>query len=295
MLPSRSLLAAFLLLLAAPFLLAPAHARAADTVEMQFKVEVTGIHVVDWSYRPSTAGETCKAWSKGEGTQTTGFSTKRPVKYVGMKIVGKLPKAMAKAPRFTLLGFGRPGDFKATVERKGDWEDHTVPMTAECTPCGPRSEYGACDDAPHVDPARLLNCGRRDIKAASAHLTFIGKHDERDEDLLAPLTDALRVEPSAGVDGLFGNCPPELADGTGRDLKHPDPMEVSFVGAQARKITKMRVGQRIRLHDSVEAGFVSAEGAEDRETTSCSAKTLQGFGYRECAVTDATVEVRRVR
>lgn len=291
--PSRTLLAAYGLLAALPLLLllAPAHARAADTVKMQFAVEVTGIHVVDWVHDPGTT-DTCKAWSKGSGTQTTGFSTKRPVRYTGMKIVGKLPEIMRNAPRFTLLGFGRTSDFKATVERKGDWEEHLIPNQRPCVPCGPLSEYGECGDAP-LPPAPLFSCGRRDIKAAGANLAFVAKGS--DDDGPVALTDALRVDLAASSDGLFPHCPPELADGTGRELQQPDPREVSFVGAKVRKLQSLRVGQKITLKDSSEAGYVSESEKAPRELDACSSATLSGPGYRECAITDVTVEVRRTR
>lgn len=256
--------------------------------EMKLAVEITGIHVVDWSMRGKDAPNPCKAWVKGGGTQTIGFSTRRPMRYTAFST----PRIGDVRPQFVLLG-GTNAKYRATVERKGDWEENTIPQTSQCTPCGPLSEYGECkpEDAPL---APLYDCRRKAIRAPGAVLSYVDA-GQNSGDEVASLVDRLNVAMTAPTSGLYPHCPPEIADGTGRQLKHPEPLAVDILGAAARKLTKLKPGRKITLKGDAEAGYIEEDGVPSRETKTCSSATLAGTGYRECAVTDVTVEVRRLR
>ena len=267
-------------------LLAPSGAHAAKG-EMKLAVEVTGIHVVDWSNRGKDAPNPCKAWIKGAGSKTIGFSTRRPVRYTAFST----PRIGDVRPQFVLLG-GTNARYRATVARKGDWVENTIPQTAQCTPCGPLSEYGECQAA-DTPIAPLWDCRRKQVAKPTALLTFVGAGQNDGE--VASLVDRLNVQMTAPTGGLYPHCPPELADGTGRELHTPDPLAVDILGAAARRLTKLRPGRKITLKGDAERGYVEADGVPSRELKTCSDATLAGTGYRECAVTDVTVEVRRLR
>jgi hypothetical protein len=272
MIPIRIRIAAVvpaLLILLAP-VPAGAHAATAGT----YAVEVTGIHVVDWQYRGEGYPDQCKAWSKGAGTQTLGIRTTKAARYMTLALPGVAPRLLST----------RLGRYAGVARRTGsDWEDHAIPQTAACSPCGPLSEYGECaEEPPPIAP--LHDCARRNgIAAAAVELLEAGKSYEPDGP--AALVDALHVQ--TNVVAAFPSCPPTQADGPG--LHAADPLEVSIVGAKVRRIRKLRRGRTLTLHGSEERGF-----AQGRESRKCS-KPAGGFGYSECAVTDVTVEIRRLR
>jgi len=284
----RPLLLATLVLLGA----AAPTAHALTTTDMTFAVEVTGIHDVMWSYKSAGWPDTCKSWTDGAGTQTTGLSTRRPMTFRATRLDGKLPRAMKDVPRFTLLGpFGRPR-YRATVERKGDWREYVRPATSECTPCGPLSEYGQCEgeQAPFVP---LQRCGRHDLPRATAALGFVpaGTAD-RDDELLVSLGDALTLELRTPLSGLFEQCAPDVQGG--RSLARPEPLPLAVGGAKVRSLKTLRVGRKLTFKLSAQAGLVQDGGPEAKPET-CTPATVAGGGYRECATTEATVEVRRTR
>ncbi|HEU4658273.1 MAG TPA: hypothetical protein VFR97_12145 [Capillimicrobium sp.] len=247
---------------------APAQAR-----DPLLAVEVTGIHVVDWTYATEGAGQECKAWSRGSGTQTLGIRTPRAARYE------VLDTGMAKL----LLPQGSP-TFAGSAQRTGDWTDHAVPLTSACTPCGPRSEYGPCEDTAPDLLHPLYDCKRR-TPAANAMLQLVPAGSEMGDGLTA-LADTLVVATS--VPTTFTACPPDF-DGSPVSLHSPQPLDVHIAGKPVKRLMSLRRGQRVALKGSAEAGY---DGKQ--ESSSCQAPA-GGVGYRECAVTDVTVEVRRLR
>lgn len=271
----------FLLALLALGLAAPA-ASALTTTDMTFRVDVTGIHDVMWSYKSDGYPDACKSWTDGSGTQTIGISNTRPMTFRATRLDGKLPAAMKDVARFQLLGPMKPAKYRATVERKGEWQEHVRPATSACTPCGPLSEYGQCaGEQPPVVP--LQRCGRKEIARASTSLQFVpaGTAD-RDEELVVSLGDALTLELRTPVSGLFPLCAPNLP-GSSVSLQQPEPLKLAAGGAKVRALKTLRVGRKVTVKLSAEL------------PRACSPKTIAGPGYRECATTEATVEVRRVR
>jgi hypothetical protein len=272
MIPIRTRIAAVVPALLVLLVLAPAGAHAATA--RTYAVAVTGIHVVDWQYQGEGYPDQCTAWSKGTGTQTLGIRTTKRARYMILSLPGV-------APRLLTTKLGR---YVGVARRTGsDWEDHAIPQTAACTPCGPLSEYGPCAEEP-PPLAPLHDCARRNgVASAGVELFEAGKSYEPDGP--AALVDALHVRTS--VVAGFRSCPPTQPDGPG--LHAGDPLEVSIVGAKVRRIRKLRRGRTLTLHGAEERGF-----AAGRESRKCS-KPAGGIGYSECAVTDVTVEIRRLR
>ncbi|ADB49859.1 hypothetical protein [Conexibacter woesei] len=265
----RLALAASAIALAA--LTAPsAHAASTPT----YTVDVTGIHVVDWRYQTDNYPDECKAWVKGSGTATLGIRTTKPARYMLLAFPGMAPQLL----------MSKLGRYAGVAQRTAsDWEDHAIPQTSACTPCGPLSEYGECSE-PGPPLAPLHDCRRRNgIASAAVSLIEAGKSRERNGP--AALVDALRVDTS--VVARFPSCPPtQLTEGPG--MRSENAREVSIVGPKVRRIRRLARGQKITLHGSVERSF-----AGGRETQRCS-KPAGGAGYSECAVTDVTVEIKRV-
>jgi hypothetical protein len=269
----------------------PSPSGAATTKKLAFSVDVTGIHVVDWSDQPAEKAD-CRSWSAGTGTQTIGFSTPRKLRYSALMVVGKTP---IPVPRFQLLPT-RTVTLKTSVDRKADWTDHTPPNTSACTPCGPTSEYGPCSDAV-PDPAPLLNCGRRTLKNVFGQLTYTGAGERGpgagDDDLVAALTDTLDLSVGASPAGLYTSCPPDWTGHTTQALHSPAPLRISFVGAKVRRLKKLAVGRSVTLKEQREVGYRVPLNGTGSETQNCS--KVGGPGYTECAVTDVTLKLRRTR
>lgn len=267
----RRLIAA---LIAAGALVAPAVAQSASTPE--YAVEVTGIHVVDWELRSGAYPEECKAWTHGRGTQTLGVRTTKAARYMLLNIPGAGP----------LFSMSKAGRYAGAAQRELQvWKDHAVPQTAACTPCGPLSEYGKCDEGGNEDLlAPLFDCkARKGPGAAVVSLALAGQPVGEGE--AVALTDSVRVATSVGA--TFTNCPPTQNGGPG--FKADQPTEVSIVGAQVKRLLRLRPGQKLTLKGSEERGYGSGQTSQ-----SCSAPAATA-GYSECAVTEITVEIRRLR
>lgn len=287
------LLAALMLAATALGAAAAPAAQALTTTDMTFRVEITGIHDVQWSYKSLGWPDRCKSWTDGSGTQTIGISTRRPMTFRATRFDGRLPRAMKDVPRFTLLGpFGRPR-YRATVERQGDWREHVRPSTPECTPCGPLSEYGQCEgeQAPFVP---LQRCGRHDLPEATTSVELVpaGTADADDE-LLVSLGDAVKVELRTSLSGLFAQCAPNVQGG--RSLAQPEPLPLAVGGAKVRALKTLRVGRTLTLRASAQKALLQVPEVGESRPEACSPRTLAGDGYRECATTEATIEIRRTR
>lgn len=255
--------------LAAAAAATPAQAAPGDAV---LQVEITGIHVVDWTYVTGGYPDECQGWTKGSGTQTTGIRTVAPIRYDLFDIgFGKLLSPDTRKARF-----------KASAERSADWTEHRTPMTSACTPCGPLSEYGKCEE-PGPDVAPLFVC-RRQTPEAMAMLQMIPAGTEM-EDGVVSLADVLVVTSTASPS--WTHCPPDF-DGSPISMHAEQPLEVRIVGAKVQRLMNMRKGQKLTLKGDAERGF---DGSREAETC----KGAAGQAYHECAVTDMTVEVRRVR
>jgi hypothetical protein len=267
---SRRLIA---LLATAGALVAPAVAQAASTP--QYAVEVTGIHVVDWELRTADYPAECKSWTQGRGTQTLGVRTTKAARYMLLTIPGAGP----------MLSMSRAGRYAGSAQRELQvWKEHGVPQTAACTPCGPLSEYGECDEDASGDLlAPLFDCkARKGPGGAVVSLTLAGQRVGDGE--VTALADSVRVATSAGA--TFSHCPPTHNGGPG--LKAEQPTEVAIVGAQVKRLLRLRPGQKLTLKGSEERGYGAGQVSD-----SCSAPAAT-VGYSECAVTDVTVEIRRL-
>jgi hypothetical protein len=263
------------LLALAGALVAPALAQAAATPE--YAVEVTGIHVVDWELRSEGYPAECKAWTHGRGTQTLGIRTTKAPRYMLLTIPGQ----------GVLFSPSTAGRFAGAAQREVTvWKDHGVPQTAACTPCGPLSEYGKCDESADGDLlAPLFDCRtRKSPGTAVLSLALAGQQVSPDGP--AALANTLTV--TTGVAADYPNCPPTVT-GTGPGLKAAQPTDVSIVGAQVQRLLRLRPGQKLTLKGSEERGHAAGQ-----ESRSCSAPAATA-GYSECAVTEITVEIRRLK
>jgi hypothetical protein len=269
---SRRIAALLVLLPLALAALTATSAQAARTPA--YTVDVTGIHVVDWRYQGENYPDECKAWVKASGTATLGIRTTKPARYMLLAFPGMEPQLL----------MSKLGRYVGVAQRTAsDWDDHAIPQTSACTPCGPLSEYGECSE-PGPPLAPLHDCRRRNgVASAAVTLIEAGKGQERNGP--AALVDALRVDTS--VVARFPSCPPTQVTG-GPGMHSENALEVSIVGPKVRRIRMLARGQKLMLHGSVERGF-----AGRRETRKCS-KPAGGVGYSECAVTDVTVEIKRV-
>ena len=263
------------LLATAGALVAPAVAQAAAATP-EYAVEVTAIHVVDWELRTANHPQPCKGWTHGQGTQTLGVRTTKAARYMLLTIPGS-------GPMFSMSKAGKVSGHAQRELQK--WQEHGVPQTRACTPCGPLSEYGECDENAKGDLlAPLFDCRARKAPG-TAVVTLALAGQATGEGGAVALTDSLRVATSVGA--TFPHCPPTQNGGPG--LQAEQPTEVAIVGAQVKKLLRLRPGQKLTLKGSEERGIAAGQ-----ESQSCS-KPAGTVGYSECAVTDVTVEIRRTR
>jgi hypothetical protein len=270
----------------------PGGARAADQPK-RYSVDVTGIHHVDWAYEDAGAGAECGNWSRGSGSQTIGFSHTRPDRYT----LTALPKAMRKylpkeAPA-KLWVPARLGMAKVALQREVEgWTDHLAP--GRCTPC---EQEGGCDGPapdPIPPPAPPTDCPRRSQKSPIA-VNFYpdGKIPVDDDGLVAPLEDrhpAFAVEPGLKVGDGYARCYPDLHR---LKLQTGDPFRVSL--QPVSRILGLRAGGSVTLKASAQHYTVTPPGGgKATQAIRCPA-ALAGPGLRDCAVTDVTVVVRRLR
>jgi hypothetical protein len=287
--PVRRLLAAALTALTLVVLAMVPSADAASA-RKQFSVDVTGIHQVDWTYRDPGAGEECRTWSRGSGSQTIGFSTPRPGRYtltvVDPRLRSRLPEGTPAAMWLAL----RAGTVKAVARRTPrGWKDHVPP--GRCTPC---DQEGGCDGPPAdlpAPPAPASECPRRAVKHAQVVATYFPDGDvPGDDELLAPLGPAFGVQAVVPIADLYRRCLPDAHAG----LRIVTPEPVLAAARNVFGLERLRAGRTLRLHATAERFTVAAPGGAATTTDVCP-KRLDGDGYRECAVTDVTIAVRRLR
>lgn len=273
------------LVLAATALALPA-AASAGTVTKRYAVEITGIHQVDWTYQSGATRDECADWSAGAGSQTTGFSTRRPVRYTATRTTGPRPKGFPKV----LWAPAREERAKITVAREvSDWNDHLAP--GRCSPC---ELEGGCS-GPAADrpqpPAPATDCRRRSLPGQTLSTWFDTGHGPGvdGDPLVGALGPVLQVQLIAAVGDAYDRCYPDLHEDL--QLRTPDALPVTVTGAG--RVLKLRPGRTITLKGSREKSVRIIGGVRDVKT-SCP-KQLGGEGYGECAVTDVSIEIRRLR
>lgn len=259
---------------------------AAASRDKLFSVEVTGIHHVDWSYQSAGAHGECDTWSTGSGTQTTGFSQPRPARYT---VIPQLRGVRRGSPAaFWVMTV--EGASKVTVGRTvGGWTDHLPP--GRCTPC---EQEGGCD-GPVADPPApapiATDCRRRTLPALILTM-YYPDGDAPSDDVVAPLRrrpPALQVQLSSSIGTIFSRCYPDLHDGL--RIATPDPPAMTI--AKAGRVARLRRDGRLTLRASSERETRVLDG-EPTVRDAC-APTVAGPGYVECAVTEVTVRIRRIR
>lgn len=232
---------------------------------MRLAVEITGIHVVDWHYQ-STDDLSAEAWTVGSGTQTLGFSTPKPLPYRAIVTRGKLPGGGSLPPLQLQPLATKP--LKGSLRRSGSFR-HKEPAPCgegQCSGAAPtvRVEKGSC-------PAK-----RRPVKTY-LEMTHPGDGAE----VLATTFGVVDVE------SAWSNCPPDVG-GSRNNLTLANPRAV-FLPNGIERIAKLRRGAKLTLKGSWERG--AGESGETKQF----AKKLTGKGMNQCAVTDVTVEITRLR
>jgi hypothetical protein len=237
---------------------------------MTLAVDVTGIHVVDWHVQDGAYPDPARSWSEGSGTQTLGFSTRRPIRFRATALSGTTPRGDALPP-LILAPMRAPAPLKGSLRRTASWK---VNDGSGC------DREGGCDDDPVFIPLHApASCPGKQV-AVPAEVDVTAPAGEPQRRVLYAL-----IRP-AKLDGLWPNCPPDM-DAIRRPLRLAQPPSLGFADG-IRRISRLRRGGKVTLKAQLEQG--AAGGAP---TASC--PPLTGPGQQECAVTDITVEVRRLR
>ena len=234
-----------------------AGAQSVPTVSrVDLEVDVTGIHVDRWHFADDGYPDAGRTWVEGKGTQTLGLSTRRPVRFHAMLVGGRLLLVPTAAPK----------PLNGSLRRTQQWHHNDV---EQC------DREGGCDGEVPVVPLHVKpNCPakRVDVPASVQVTPSAGGH--------------LKVTFGAMKLDLWSNCPPDI-EGIRRPLTLAQPLLLDF-GAVAHRVGRLGRGETLTLKHSHQMGATDGLLA-----SSCPA--LSGTGMHECAVTDITVEVTRVR
>lgn len=250
-----------------------AHAAAGFKAKrMTLSVELTGIHVVDWHVQDPNYPDPLTSWVVGKGTQTLGFSTRRPVRFKATAFSGRVPGGQS-LPALVLQPQAAPRPLKGSLRRKGSWKYNDDSIC---------DREGGCDDSVLVPPVHLpASCPARTVQVPAVVDVSASGGNPASQMLFAKFNGPLQL------DGLWSNCPPDM-DAVKRPLALAQPPATLSFGRGAKRVARMRRGSTLTLKTQVERGATDG-------VISGSCPKLAGPGQQECAVTDLTLEIKRVR
>jgi hypothetical protein len=266
-----------LLLLLLASIAAVAAAAPAASADQVIAADVIAKHNVVWDYKTAGVGDDCKHWSKGSGTQTLSIHSLKREKL-------RLEHAFG---RTFLSGMGQAGTFEGSVNRVGTWDDNVPANVQPCSPCGPQSEYGPCDDAPPTPTPLKFECGHKDLRGAQALISYKTANG-------LPSLDGLTVTALFRNDVKFPKCPPDLPRGfDGPDLQAPWPGFARLPPAQLKRLTSLGVGDSVVAEVRVQRSYVESDGKVTKGDNCIKAPDV-ATGYTECAITDYSVTFTRL-
>jgi hypothetical protein len=259
-------------MLAAASLLAPGvagSAAAADgfSEDRSYRVDVTGIQVVDWRARSSWPLDDLAGWTSQDGTQTLGWQTTRTGTLEGTRYLRRRVGGVVLPP-FAFTGTGRAPRIKGTVLRKS---------TVTARDPTPVCEGGDLDDECLVVPLTrgvAQACGR---KTPQVRVVVSYAGDENED---------LTVQTTAEIDALYPQCGPangvmDLRPPTADSGRSPDQdLDVTFPNV-SRRVARLRKGATLKLRREVRLG--------------CPLPAIRPGYVDGCVTTDVTVELTRQR
>lgn len=242
-----------------------------------FEVQLSGRHEVAWAYYSRRDRPTCGAWSFGGGGLVVDYETKKKARYELQRITrkGRADELRWGAAKYRLPQF--------EILQHGQWH-HNDPMRAECTPCGPQSEFGPCTPDPPKPPAP--KCPKR--KAIGVlDLSYYPEGSElpKVEDLSAHFpTPALLAEVRYQDDlKAAANCYPQER---GQTLPLPQPAALLL---DADRLTTMGRGETRTFSTKREEYFRPGDVSDD-----CGS-LVDNVGMSACGSTKIKLVVQRVR
>lgn len=238
--------------------------------QMTLAVEITGLHQVRWHLQDEGYPDPKRIWYSGKGSQTLGFSTPKPVTYRAAAMSGTTPDGTRLTPLALTPSAVKP--MKGSLRRKySGWQ------FSDGDPC---DREGGCEVNQLIPPLHHNpSCPERRLGVPATLET--GATPDGKLSVLQVSFSPLSLE------GLWPECPPDM-DGVSRPLTLAQPHTVALAGG-IKAIAHLAKGQSVTLKGAFRRGASDASG----ETASC--PTLSGAGKQECAVTDVTVEVKRLR
>ncbi len=198
---------------------------ASAYAEPTYEAEATVSATEDFTYAEKGAPEACRSWTEAIGTVSVEVHAVGEFVFFGGRggAIGRFRNRTAKR--------------EAKVEHELRYRRHVAGFTADCSPCGPSSEYGECvpptadqTGEVHCDPA--VDGGRVGALLAAGRLNVWG---------IVPSGPALREctrNVPAGVP--VGSSEPEL--------------EGALFSAGTGRIARLAIGESVRFHEAKRTG-----------------------------------------
>jgi hypothetical protein len=237
---------------------------------MTLAVEITGLHQDRWHLQEDGYPDANRIWYAGKGAQTLGFSTPKPVTYQAIAMSGSIPGGTRLSP-LSMTHIGSKPLRGSLRRRTQSWQ------YSDGNPC---DREGGCEVNELIPPVHLpASCPERrlGVPANLETATSAGGRLAVLQVSFSPLT----------LEGLWPQCPPDM-DVVKRPLTLAQPHTVALAGG-IRAIGHLAKGESVTL----KGAFRRGGSTQSSETASCPAPS--GVGLQECAVTDVTVEVKRLR
>jgi hypothetical protein len=231
----------------------------------RYKVEVTGIVIDDWHYQSRGWG-TGEGGARGAGTETIGFSTRRPVRFLGVVQSGSVRGF--KLGNFSIAPLGRLQPLRGSIVRTGSYRtDDGMPV------CEGGPQY-CPDEGPGPQPS--FQCPRLKRKLPYR----LGADTDAEETVKLRLEIDLPSRP-------YADCHPDHDHGS-NTLLADSPIDWYWY---ANALKYLERGERDTYRVDREL-FLNGDSEPKRR---CPKSWDSGVGFKQCVVYDYTVEIRRIR
>lgn len=191
----------------------------------ELKVEITGLHRIDWRFRSRTFGNAQAGWTEAHGDQTVGWHLRRKWR-MSLDIY---------PPRMVKMGLPPVALAPLEMPRVKGTASRSMTITKQSPP--PACE-GGCGAAPPAQTRKAPGCGRR---SADVDIDLV----------LHEGALSAEAEWDGRLDVKYPRCEPMREGTSGYEVPFPS---LGYFAGGLEKVKKLRVGQQVKLHKETEVG-----------------------------------------